>query len=201
MKLPFICVPLALVAAGTCVGCESAGSEGGVELGQVQSAVSGVGLLDESLFVDSIRTPEVAAALAASMSEGEWNPFPEGVARVIEENHPFSCASHATGFRVCAYHSNRGVELVRLFAPVVNGSAEENGLMMETMYAVAEALAPDEARIREWTDSAWQASWQAYGREGVTRADVVHERQIDGYLLSVWGVPPDFIQTVAILRR
>lgn len=162
----------------------------------IVTAADGVGLVKAEHFVETLRSEDELAYVKAHPG---WFDLPEGASEVILRYPRYLLGRHESDFNISVYRSNRGVEHVSVTAPVVNGTQEENELMIETLYSIGEAMFPGQPLIRKWIEVSWQKSWENYYKDGIQRADVIHERDLGNYRVSVAGVPPDIIK-LGVLR-
>jgi len=96
------------------------------------------------------------------------------------------------GFSISAFSDQNGLQVVHVFAPLVNGSESQNNQMLASLDSVARVLATDTTGLFTWIDSSWQAVWRDW-EHSRTRADRVKERRFGHFLMAVSGVPPDFV--------
>lgn len=162
------------------------------ELARVIDAVDRVGFIGAAAFVDTTLTDRDSPRIRAQLDSG-FLSIPTGAGSVILASDRIVIAvDSGTSFLISAYCRNGHLRLIRMFAPLVNGSERQNVQMLATVDSVASVLANGAPGLSEWIASSWQAVWRDW--EGSrTRADRVKERRFGDYLMAVSGVPPDFV--------
>jgi len=177
-------------AAVLITGCRAADRP--PELIRLIQAVEPVGLLRSAAFVDTT-PPDFKSPDLRSQLDSGFLALPTGAASaLLATKQLVFAADTATSFSIAAYSNENRLQVVHVFAPLVNGSERQNGQMLASLDSVARVLADDTTGLFAWIDSSWQAVWRDW-EHSRTRADRVKERRFGHFLMAVSGVPPDFV--------
>ena len=177
-------------AAVLVVGCHAADRP--PELIRLIQAVEPVGLLKLSAFVDTT-PPDFSSPNLRNQLDSGFLALPTGAASALLSSKQLVVgADTETSFSISAYSDQNGLQVVHVFAPLVNGSESQNNQMLASLDSVARVLATDTTGLFTWIDSSWQAVWRDW-EHSRTRADRVKERRFGHFLMAVSGVPPDFV--------
>ena len=180
---------LACAVAGVMSAC---GPKEPPELTRLIQAVDHVGLVHQQTFVDTVHDDRDSPEFRRQLDSGFF-ALPTGAASVILSADRFIVGSDSsTSFSVSAYTRGARLELVHVFAPLVNGSETQNQQMLATIDSVALVLAGDTAGLFRWVDSSWQAVWRDW-EHSRARSERIKEKRFGPYLMAVSGVPPDFV--------
>jgi len=167
------------------------------ELTRVIDAVDHAGLVRKQAFVDTQHVDRDSPQFRRQLDSG-FLALPSGAASIILRTDRFQIAvDSATSFTVSAYSPNGRLSLVQVFAPLVNGSEQQNAQMLATIDSVAVVLAADTTGVHRWVDSSWQAVWRDW-EHSRTRDDRIKEKRFGNYRMVVSGVPPDFVFFAAV---
>ena len=172
------------------VGCRPADRP--PELIRLIQAVEPVGLLKPSAFVDTT-PPDFSLPSLRNQLDSGFLVVPTGAAAALLGSKQLVIgADTETSFSISAYSNQDGLQLVHVFAPLVNGSDSQNKQMLASLDSVARVLATDTTGLFTWIDSSWQAVWRDW-EHSRTRSDRVKERRFGHFLMAMTGVPPDFV--------
>jgi hypothetical protein len=162
------------------------------ELIRLIQAVEPVGLLRPAAFVDTTPPDFKSPNLRRQLDSG-FLAFPTGAASALLTSKQLVFAADSeTSFSISAYSNQNRLQVVHVFAPLVNGSERQNQQMMASLDSVARVLASDTTGLFAWIDSSWKAVWRDW-EHSRTRADRVKERRFGQFLIAISGVPPDFV--------
>lgn len=162
------------------------------ELTRLIQAADHVGLVRERSFIDTVAGDRNSPQFRAQLDSG-FLALPAGAATIILASDRFVLGQDSsTSFSISAYMENGRLQLVHVFAPLVNGTESQNQQMLATLDSVAGILAGDTTGLFTWVDSSWQAVWRGW-EHARARNDMVKEKRFGNYLMAVSGVPPDFV--------
>jgi len=163
------------------------------ELNRLIHAVEPVGLLKPAAFVDTTLPDFGSPDLRRQMDSGGFLSLPTGApAALLVSKQLVIAVDSETSFSIAAYSNHTGLQVVHVFAPLVNGSGRQNEQMLSSLDSVARVLANDTTGLFAWIDSSWQAVWRDW-EHARTRSDGVKEKRFGHFLMAVSGVPPDFV--------
>jgi len=107
-------------------------------------------LVREQAFIDTVHIDRDSPEFRRQLDSGFF-ALPTGAASVILSADRFLIGSDSsTSFSVSAYTRGGRLELVQVFAPLVNGSEVQNQQMLATIDSVAMVLAGDTAGLFRW---------------------------------------------------
>jgi hypothetical protein len=185
--------PSWLLCAAALVGSSCGGGDQPSELADLIHAVDRVGLIPSEAFVDTVLDIDRDSPKFRARLDSGFLALPTGAAQVIlASDRVLVAVDSSTSFFVSVYSRDGHLQLVHVFAPVVNGTERQNEQMLATIHAVASVLAHDTTGLVSWVDSSWQAVWTDW-EHSRAREDRVKERRFGHYLMAVSGVPPDLV--------
>lgn len=189
-KLPLI---LALaISANTTIAAPPASVKA------IMDAATKAGLLIPSEFSTKILTSDELTSLKKEIRKRDWITEIPGLKSALISNYPAEIGIHGkSGFRLAIYYSGEKIMLLSSSVPLVNGDRKEQGEMIETMLAAAEALVGRNTGVRRWLDTEWKRAWEIsaklYDKEPVDQSEIIRKKAFGPFLVTVWGVVPDIV--------